>query len=185
MSNIKTAPIKVGFGPRPGVKCYVFVGADDGSEATDTYVWYILDSDGKKIPIHDGSLTGWVTNIRVVPRQWKGKWGYKVDTTLVADRLYVLRSGISTSFAKGMVNSLSTVPDLEKLITINAKKGDEGKVVFGDCSDPETGKSYFCEKQETKLGPVVFKLQERLGLEVQSFDSIAAEIKEEEAKQKR
>jgi len=183
MTNYKV-PINMGFGKRPG-RVYVFIGAEDGVGEIPEYNWYTLDDHGGQIPIFDNTLIGYITDIRIKPREYNKKWGYKVDVTVLADRHYVIRSGVDTQFSQGLINSLSMVDSFDKPICINVTRGDQGKVVFCDTSDPTTGKTWFCETKATKLSSIVFPLQKVLGVVVQTAESIQQEIADEEAKKQK
>lgn len=178
-------PLKLGFGNPPG-KVYVFVGGDVDDETKETYSWYQFNYQAKtRIPIHSSALIGYVKGVRITPKKYKGKWGYKLDLNVVADEDYVIRSGLNTSFSKGIVHSLSLVDDFSKPLAILAVKGDEDKVVFGNLMDVETKKAYIFEGERSeKLGPLVFELQKKLDCQIQSFELIEKEIVEIEASYK-
>lgn len=158
--------IKFGFGPHPG-KIYVFVGAD---EEGDT--WYTLDN-GKPVPIKEPALTGFLTNISVTRREYKGKDNYKLDVTIdCIEEVYVLRSGIDTVFSKGLVGALMQIEDFLEPIIVTASMGDENKVVFCNVYDANSREKYKYETIEGSLFPIIQDLQNRLGVYRQTSEDL-------------
>lgn len=164
--------IEMGFGPVPG-KVFVFVG-----QGPHQSVWYKFDSDAnEKIAIPHRALTGYLTNLRIVPKLFKDKVSYKLDVHISADEQYVVRSGVDTYFSQGLVHNLLMVDDFDEPLTFIAKPGNTDKIVFNSLMDPRTKTYYYFdgEKQE-KLSPLVFQLQEKMGVEVQSKESIMTDL---------
>lgn len=162
--------ITLGFGEAPGKK-YIFIGAQGDQ---DPYLWYFWDTQaGNQIPIRDQSLTGYVKSIRIIPRMFKNKWEYKVDVTVSADKEYVIRSGASTIFTKGLLAKLSTFEDLSIPVCIEPKQGSSEKVVFCNLYNMEDSSGvYFEGELPEKVSPLVFDLQAKLGSEVQTTESL-------------
>lgn len=178
------APLILGFGDPPG-RTFVFVGSeDDKGDAENKSCWYKISPTGGKAWIDAPALTGFVTNLSVTPRKWNKKWGYKLDITVMADREYVVRSGITTSFSKGIVHSMLLVEDFKKPLAIIAEHGDSTKVIFGNLMDADTRKLLiYKEAKQEKLLPLVAQIQEKLGVFVQTSESIKKVIDEAEAKE--
>lgn len=183
-SPIINVPVQLGFQRQPPGRVFIYVGAE--KEVGEPFNWYVLGEDSIKIPIYENYLTGYVTGIRVTPKRWKDKpWGYKVDLSLRSDKEYVIRSGVETSFSKGLVNSLVKVEDLSRPICISVVPGTtEAKVVWCNILDGITGKGIFVkgENRAEKLSPLIFDLQARLGVEVQTGASIKQEIADHETR---
>lgn len=162
--------IKLGLGDVPG-RAFIFIG---GGSDTDPYLWYFYD-DGQ-IPIREKGLTGRITKLKLTPKEFKNKWEYKLDVTVMADKEYVIRSGSTTSFSKGLVAKLSTIENLDTLFCIEPRPGNSDKVIFCNLHDLGEGKQVFFEgDMPDKISPLVFALQERLGCDIQSTDSVLAE----------
>jgi hypothetical protein len=168
--------IKLGFGPMPGVT-YIFVGGEDDA-AEHGACWYRLD-ESKKIPIIERSLTGYLRNIKIVPKpKYKGKPGevdLKVDFYVEADKQYVIRSGCNTNFSRGIILDLNSIAKeaLQSPLMFTVSPGDEPKIVFG--------KLFFADGQmkiprewdsQIQLFPLVQELQKRLNVVAQTKDDL-------------
>lgn len=64
----------------------------------------------------------------------------KADFEIVADRRYVLRSGVDTAFTKGMLLTIAALSEvqLKRPITLELKAGEEKGNVLMSARDPET-----------------------------------------------
>lgn len=165
---------KLGLGPLPG-RFYIFIGGKD-EDSEDASLWYSLGGKGHRIPIQEPCLVGYLKGLKIVPKLFKGDWNYKLDVTIHADKEYVVRAGLKTTFSKGILGGLMEVKDFSKPVGIAPTPGDENKVVFGNVYDGVTGKKFFHERDEdTTPSQMVFELQDRLGIEVQDGDSIKAD----------
>ncbi len=123
---------KLGFHP-PLTRLYVFVKNEGNS------LWYYLD-DGQKRYIQDTALTGTLKRLEVKEVQTNFKAELKADFEIVADRRYVLRSGVDTAFTKGMLLTIAALSDvqLKRPITLELKPGEEKGNVLMSARDPET-----------------------------------------------
>ncbi len=123
---------KLGFHP-PLTRLYVFVKNEGNA------LWYYLD-DGQKRYIQDSALTGTLKRLEVKEVQTNFKAELKADFEIVADRRYVLRSGVDTAFTKGMLLTIAALSDvqLKRPITLELKAGEEKGNVLMSARDPET-----------------------------------------------
>jgi len=123
---------KLGFHP-PLTRLYVFVKNEANC------LWYWLD-DGRKQYIQETALTGILKRIEVKESQTSHGSGLKADFEMIADRRYVLRSGIDSAFTRGMLMMIAALSDeqLRHPITIELKPGDEKGNVLMSARDPET-----------------------------------------------
>ncbi len=121
-----TAEIKLGLcNPPEPVYLYVNQGEVDG----ESYVWYKLNiSQDKKIPVTQRALTGYLSELRLTTKEFKGKENLKLDIVVSADELYVVRTGIETNFAKSFLLAASLIQDFFKPLIIVANAGDENTV---------------------------------------------------------
>jgi hypothetical protein len=121
-----TAEIKLGLcNPPEPIYLYVNQGEVDG----ESYVWYKFDiSQDKKIPVTQRALTGYLAELRLTTKEFKGKDNLKLDIVVSADELYVVRTGIETNFAKSFLLAASLVQDFSKPLIIVANAGDENTV---------------------------------------------------------
>ncbi|RCJ24028.1 hypothetical protein A6770_28695 [Nostoc minutum NIES-26] len=110
--------------PEP-VYLYVNQGEVDG----ELYLWYhyIIDQD-KTIPVQQRGLTGYLSELRVTAKEFKGKDSIKLDIVVAADEVYVIRTGITTNFAKTFLLSASQVYDFSKPLIFAVTSGDENTV---------------------------------------------------------
>ncbi|SRR5579883_366576 len=121
------AEIKLGLcNPPDPVYLYVNQGEFNG----EPYVWYRYDvNNDKTIPVQQKGLTGYLTQLRLTTKEFKGKDNVKLDIVVSADELYVIRTGIETNFAKTFLLAVSQVQDFSKPLIIAATPGEEN-VVF-------------------------------------------------------
>ncbi|MBN3945161.1 MAG: hypothetical protein HWQ38_01175, partial [Nostoc sp. NMS7] len=120
------AEIKLGLcNPPEPIYLYVNQGEVDG----ESYVWYKLNiSQDKKILVTQRALTGYLAELRLTTKEFKGKDNLKLDIVVTADELYVIRTGVETNFAKSFLLAASLVQDFCKPLIIVANAGDENTV---------------------------------------------------------
>ncbi|MBD2302873.1 hypothetical protein [Nostoc sp. FACHB-190] len=124
--------IKLGLG-NPPLPIYLYVNKleIDGQ----AYGWYNYDvSLDKKTPVADRALTGYLSELRLTGKDFKGKDNIKLDIVVFADDVYIIRSGIETNFSKSFLLTASLVEDFSKPLTIVATPGGEN-VVFCSLHD--------------------------------------------------
>ncbi|MHC5671215.1 hypothetical protein [Nostoc sp.] len=121
-----TAEIKLGLcNPPEPVYLYVNQGEVDG----ESYVWYKFNiSQDKKIPVSQRALTGYLAELRLTTKEFKGKDNLKLDIVVSTDELYVIRTGVETNFAKSFLLAASLIQDFSKPLIIVANAGDENTV---------------------------------------------------------
>ncbi|BAY72763.1 hypothetical protein ACN23B_27175 (plasmid) [Anabaena sp. FACHB-709] len=127
--------VKLGLG-NPPHPIYLYVKNEEmGGEQ---YVWYkyIINSK-EKIPVHQRALTGYICELRLREKDYKGQDNLKLDIVISADELYVIRSGINTNFAKSFLLAASVVEDFSKPLTIVVNPGNE-TVVFCSLYDAQS-----------------------------------------------
>jgi hypothetical protein len=124
--------MKLGF-HSPLTKLYIFVKNEGNC------LWYWLN-DGRKIYIQESALTGVIKSLEVKEASTTHGDRLKLDIELVADRRYVLRSGIDSAFSRGMLMLIAALPDekLKKPITLEVKPGDETGNVLVSGRDPQS-----------------------------------------------
>jgi hypothetical protein len=118
--------IKLGLGnpPQP-IYLYVKKLEVDGR----IYAWYNCEIEqDKKIPVSQRALTGYVLELRLTDKDFKGKDNLKLDIVVQADEIYIVRSGIETNFAKSFLLAASLVQDFTQPLIIVATPGDENSV---------------------------------------------------------
>ena len=120
------AEIKLGLcNPPEPIYLYVNQGEVDG----ESYVWYKFNiSQDKKIPVSQRALTGYLAELRLTTKEFKGKDNLKLDIVVSADELYVIRTGVETNFAKSFLLAASLIQDFSKPLIIVANAGDENTV---------------------------------------------------------
>ena len=118
--------IKLGLcNPPSPIYLYVNQGEMDGEQ----YVWYFYNiQQEKKTPVPQRALTGYVAELRLTTKGFKGKDNLKLDIVVNADELYVVRTGIETNFAKTFLLAAFLVEDFSKPLTIAATPGKENTV---------------------------------------------------------
>ncbi|YAF99296.1 MAG: hypothetical protein AB3A66_28045 (plasmid) [Nodularia sp. CChRGM 3473] len=127
--------IKLGLG-NPPLPIYLYVKNEE--TRGQQYVWYkYIIKQNEKIPVYERALTGFISEIRLTEKDYKGQDNLKLDIVISADELYVIRSGINTNFAKSFLLTASVVEDFSKPLTIVANPGNEN-VVFCSLYDAQT-----------------------------------------------
>lgn len=123
--------MKLGFHP-PLTRLYVFVK----NEAN--HLWYWLE-DGQKRYIQHTAITGILKRFEIKESQTSFGNEEKADFEIIADRRYVLRSGIDTAFTKGMLMLIAALSDerINRPITLELKAGDKTNVLVSG-RDPQT-----------------------------------------------
>jgi hypothetical protein len=118
---------------QPLSRLYVFVKNEGNC------LWYYLD-DGRKIYIAETALTGVLRGLEMKEASTSHGDRMKLDIELVADRRYVLRSGIDSAFSRGMLMTIAALSDeqLKRPITLELKPGDEKGNVLVSGRNPET-----------------------------------------------
>ncbi|UKP00997.1 hypothetical protein [Nostoc sp. UHCC 0870] len=126
--------IKLGLG-NPPLPIYLYVDKEVADNYT--YAWHHYDpQQDKKTLVADRALTGYISEIKLTSKDFKGKENLKLDIVVLADELYVIRSGIETIFTKSFLLAASLIEDYNKPLTIVANPGDE-KVVFCSIFNPQ------------------------------------------------
>lgn len=123
---------KLGF-HAPLTRLYVFIKNEGNA------LWYYLD-DGNKVYIHETALTGTIKHFEVKEANTSFGDEVKADFEIMADRRYVLRSGVDTAFTKGMLMTLAALSDeqLKHPLTLELKPGEKKGNVLVSARDPET-----------------------------------------------
>lgn len=123
---------KLGF-HQPLTRLYVFIKNEGNA------LWYYLD-DGQKRYIQESAITCTLKRFEVKEATTSFGSEVKADFEVIADRRYVLRSGVDTAFTKGMLMTIAALSDeqLNRPITIELKAGDEKGNVLMSARDPET-----------------------------------------------
>lgn len=121
-----TAEIKLGLcNPPEPIYLYVNQGEVNG----ESYVWYHFNiSQDKRIPVTQKALTGYLSELRLTTKEFKGKDNLKLDIVINADELYIIRTGVETNFAKSFLLAASCVQDFSKPLIIAATAGDQNTV---------------------------------------------------------
>ncbi|MCC5669811.1 hypothetical protein LC653_39905 [Nostoc sp. CHAB 5784] len=118
--------IKLGLcNPPEPIYLYVNQGEVDG----ESFVWYKFNiSQEKKIPVTQRALTGYLSELRLTTKEFKGRDNLKLDIVVSADEVYVIRSGVETNFTKSFLLAASLVQDFSKPLIIAATAGEQNTV---------------------------------------------------------
>ncbi|MBW4457399.1 MAG: hypothetical protein KME55_34725 [Nostoc indistinguendum CM1-VF10] len=120
------AEIKLGL-CNPPEPIYLYV--KNAELAGESYLWYHYDIDREKtIPVPQRGLTGYLSELRLTAKEFKGKDNLKLDIVVSADELYVIRTGVETNFAKSFLLAASGVQDFSKPLIIVATAGEQNTV---------------------------------------------------------
>ncbi|RCJ18459.1 hypothetical protein A6770_33015 [Nostoc minutum NIES-26] len=108
----------------------IYLYVKSGESSGESYLWYRYDiNNDKTIPVQEKGLTGYLTELRLTAKEFRGKDNIKLDIVVNADEVYVIRTGIETNFAKTFLLAASLVQDFSKPLIFAATPGEE-TVVF-------------------------------------------------------
>jgi hypothetical protein len=116
----------LGFGPKPGGQQYVFCNRSKGG------LWYSLDADSKPVVIEHEAITGYILKLEFVEVERRKADTLKLRIHLRADKLYVLESGSTSNFAKGVLSAIAKMSpnDLMEPITFVPVPSTESEEVL-------------------------------------------------------
>ena len=146
----------------PPEPIYLYVkNAELGGES---YLWYHYDIDREKtIPVTQRALSGYLLELRLTTKEFKGKDNLKLDIVVSADELYIIRTGIETNFAKSFLLAASLVQDFDKPLIIVANSGDEN-TVFCNLYDAATKTKIYREwSRDLDWATIIRDIQSLLG----------------------
>lgn len=127
--------IKLGLRNKPEpIYLYVRKKEDNGND----YCWYYYDIEKQtSTPEYQPALCGYLSDLRITNKDYKGKDTPKLDIVVQCDDTYIVRTGIETYFAKTFLLGLAEIRDFSKPIIIYASLGSEN-VVFCRICDAES-----------------------------------------------
>ncbi|MHC0068025.1 hypothetical protein ACWATR_34915 [Nostoc sp. UIC 10890] len=146
----------------PPEPIYLFV--NQGEVDGESFVWYKFNiSQEKKIPVTQRALTGYLSELRLTTKEFKGKDNLKLDIVVSADELYIIRTGVETNFAKSFLLAASLVQDFSKPMIIVANAGDEN-TVFCNLYDATTKTKIYREwSRDLDWATIIRDIQSLLG----------------------
>ncbi len=146
------AEIKLGL-CNPPEPIYLYV--KNGELSGESYLWYNYDiNNDKTIPVQQRALSGYLQNLRLTSKEFKGKDNMKLDIVVAGDKLYVVRTGIETNFAKTFLLAVSQVQDFSRPLILAATPGEEN-VVFCRLYDAATKTRIRCEWNKDADWPAI------------------------------
>ncbi len=151
----------------PPLPIYLYV--NQGELNGESYVWYKFDvNQDKKIIVQQRGLTGYLTELRLTAKEFKGKDNVKLDIVVSADEIYIIRTGVETNFAKTFLLAASVVADFSKPLIIAAVSGEEN-TVFCQLYDAVTKARIRREwNPNADWGTIIHDIQSRLSCPVES-----------------
>lgn len=157
--------VKLGLG-EPPVRVYLTVGEADGAG-------WAKNEGGKWVGVPERALWGRVTDVRLVPKEFRGKPSLKLDVYVQADRAYVIRAGHDTTFSRGLLLALSSITDFSQVLALCVEPGsDNEKVVFGKVYKANGEPVQVEWDKNRSLVPIVQELQKRLKTVVQTPEDL-------------
>jgi hypothetical protein len=141
----------------------IYLYVKNGELSGESYLWYNYDINNEKtIPVQQRGLTGYLQNLRLTSKEFKGKDNLKLDIVITADEIYIVRTGIETNFAKTFLLAASQVHDFSKPLIIAATPGEEN-VVFCRLYDAATKTRIRCEwNRDADWAGIISNVQSRL-----------------------
>ncbi|MBW4565943.1 MAG: hypothetical protein KME32_33660 [Mojavia pulchra JT2-VF2] len=107
----------------------IYLYVKNGEVSGESFLWYHYNIDqDKTIPVQQRGLTGYLSELRLTAKEYKGKDNMKLDIVVAADEIYVIRTGIETNFAKTFLLSASLIQDFSKPLIIAVTSGEENTV---------------------------------------------------------
>ncbi|MCC5617379.1 hypothetical protein LC605_20265 [Nostoc sp. CHAB 5836] len=156
-----TTEIKLGL-CQPPEPIYLYV--KNGELSGESYLWYHYNIDkDKTIPVLERGLTGYISELRLTAKEFKGKDNIKLDIVVRADEIYIVRTGIETNFSKTFLLAASQIPDFDKPLIISVAAGEEN-VVFCRLYDAVTKVRLRREwDKDADWASIIHDIQVRLG----------------------
>lgn len=96
-------------------------------------LWYFWDgAKNTHEPIARQAITGYITNIAIEVKEFRGKDDPKLNISIKADRPYCLQVGIDTEVGKSLIYTLAHIPgdDFALPLTIAVEAGETEQVLF-------------------------------------------------------
>lgn len=150
----------LGLGAFP-VPIRLYVGQE--TAGTDKCGWYLFDIDkDMKTPIKEPALTGYLKAVQLIEKTSRRGDTVKLDITIQADKPYIVRSGLDTLFARGLLLALDLIESFDLPVTIGVVPGDEGKAVFARVYHQGAAVRYE-RNDKAQLHPLLVKLAKKLG----------------------
>ncbi len=147
----------------------IYLYVNQGELNGESYLWYKYDvHQNNKIPVTHRGLTGYLTELRLTTKEFKGKDNIKLDIVVSADEVYIIRTGIETNFSKTLLLAASVVQDFSKPLIIAAVSGEEN-TVFCQLYDAATKARIRREwNPNADWGTIIHDIQSRLSCSVES-----------------
>lgn len=170
-----------GLGPSPEPN-YLHVDLGKIEETGQVYPRHFYDPDSDKAtPVFEPALTGRLVDIRLRKGVYKGKEFFKAMYKIISGRTtWFIRSGVDTTFSRGILLSLNEIINVlehKPELIFYAKAGDSA--VYGSVYFAETGDIVPKEwDKNAQLLPIVQKIQEALGQEVQTIAQVRQEYED-------
>ncbi|WP_341530152.1 hypothetical protein WKK05_13155 [Nostoc sp. UHCC 0302] len=107
----------------------VYLYVNQGEVNGESYVWYKFDiNQDKKIPVTQRALAGYLSELRLITKEFQGKDNIKLEIVVSADELYVIRTSVETNFAKSFLLAASCIQNFDKPLIIAATAGEKNTV---------------------------------------------------------
>lgn len=165
-------PIVEGF-HEPATPEYIFVAG--GKDDSGSYLWHRWDHDKSvAIPVHQTAFTGVLSKIVVFWKLYKNQKNYKMDISFKANgRTYVFRSGVETSFTRGLILALRSMEEPGRPVTLMVQPGEDEKIVFCQVNFADTQEKIKFEwDSKARLFEIIQMLQDALGQKVQTWEEV-------------
>jgi hypothetical protein len=142
----------------------VYLYVKNGEVSGECFLWYHYDIDkDKTIPVQQRALTGYLSELRLTAKEYKGKDNLKLDIVVASDEVYIIRTGIETVFAKTFLLAASQVYDFSKPLILAVTSGDEN-TVFCRLYDAATKLRVRKEwNPNADWASIIYEIQSRLG----------------------
>ncbi|MBW4557910.1 MAG: hypothetical protein KME59_18625 [Trichormus sp. ATA11-4-KO1] len=142
----------------------VYLYVKNGESSGESFLWYHYDIDkDKTIPVQQRGLTGYLSELRLTAKEYKGKDNLKLDIVMAANEVYIIRTGIETVFAKTFLLASSQIYDFSKPLILAVTSGDEN-TVFCRLYDAATKLRVRKEwNPNADWGSIITEIQSRLG----------------------
>lgn len=163
----------------PPTTVYLYVEASDDT-GDGRCPWHTFNFDtNTKTPIRESALYGYLTEIKLKIKYFKGKEGFKITFRMKTPREYVIQSGVETNFTRKLLLCLEQF-DVTQPMCISAEVGDSESVVFATLWDIEGNLVKAKFDKDRQLLPLVNELQKRLGCPVQTIKQLRDEYAAEQ-----
>jgi hypothetical protein len=157
----------VGFCEPPTPTFLHIQASEDGSGSC----WHYFKADDTQVNVPVRGLAGYIKEIICAKGEFNGRPTINLRIVFAAERTWIIQSGVSTTFSRGVLLALEQLDDIKQKLIISTAMGDRG-AVYGDVYLFSGSRVEAKWDRDKPLSPIVKKLQVKLGQEPQDMKAL-------------